>query len=105
MFRKISITGGFTNEGLEIENETNSVNNNHVIPALQLQKMDEKIVDKHIQISRPKYDQKKLHDEFNYNVPDKDSGELPANPTIFAPIQIFNFLNQPLSQDKVECEV
>jgi hypothetical protein len=76
MFRKISDTGGFTNEGLDVDNEKISNGRNTVIPPLKSSKTDEKIVENSIQISRPKYDQKTLHDEFNYNTPDKDSGKM-----------------------------
>jgi hypothetical protein len=74
MTDKTDDTGGFTNEGLEIESENNNVD-------LSDKNSEPKIFESvpnsenKIQISRPHYDQEKFHSEFDYNKPDKDPGE------------------------------
>lgn len=78
MFRKINENGGFTNQALEVDpddtNNSNSLSN--AFPVINnLSVITEKSNEKTIQISRPHYDQNKLHDELNYNKPIKDSGK------------------------------
>lgn len=70
MSRPISDTGGFTNEGLEIESDINNV-----APAPESVESGQKVEENKIQISRPHYDQEKFHDLFDYSKPERDSGE------------------------------
>lgn len=77
MFRKINENGGFTNQALEVDPEdTNSSSLSDAFPVINnISVITEKSSEKTIQISRPHYDQNKLHDELNYNKPIKDSGK------------------------------
>lgn len=77
MFRKINENGGFTNQALEVDPEdTNSSSLSNAFPVINnISVITEKSSEKTIQISRPHYDQNKLHDELNYNKPIKDSGK------------------------------